>query len=256
MLLASGGIVLAVLFAVMSLVGLLGSATYERETAAWLQQAIAQDWFDLVVACPVLIASALWSRRGSRRGLTVYAGALLFAAYTAAIYAFAVHLNVLFLPYCAALGVSIYTLLGTLARLWQTTPHLDLADGVPRRGAGGFLVGVGVVFALLWLAQLVPAALHGRVPAELAATGLPTNPVHVIDLSFILPLHVIAGVALWRKRSTLALLGGVMLVFGTMMASSIALLAVLAGGFAVAAAIGGLAVASGVLAVPVVRALR
>jgi len=253
MLLTSGGIVLALLFAVMSLVGLLGSATYERETAAWLQQAIAQDWFDLVVACPALIATALWARRGSRRALSVYAGTLLFAAYTAAIYAFAVHLNALFLVYCAALGVSIYTLLGTLGRLWQTTPHFDLAGSMPHRGAAGFLVGVGVVFALLWLAQLVPSALHGTVPTELAATGLLTNPVHVIDLSFILPLHVIAGVALWRKRSTLALLGGVMLVFGAMMSSSIALLAVLASSAPVAGAIGGLAVASAVLAVRVLR---
>lgn len=255
-LLATAGVALAALFAVMSLAGLVGRTTYQYEAPAWLEQAIAQDWFDLVVACPVLVATALWAGRGSRRGLLVFAGTLLFAGYTAVIYAFAVHLNAVFLVYCAALGVALYALIGTLGRLWQARATLELAESLPRRSAGGFLVGVGVVFALLWLAQLVPAAVHDTVPAELAATGLLTNPVHVIDLSFILPMHVIAGVALWRMRSVLALLGPVMLVFGALMASSIAFLAARAGAVPVAVAIGILASASAIFAVRVVRALR
>lgn len=250
--LATGGIVLALLFVVISLAGLFGATTYQYEAPAWLEQAIAQDWFDLVVACPALVATAIWAGRGSRRGLIVFAGALLFAVYTAAIYAFAVHLNVVFLVYCAALGIALYTLIGVLGRLWQARG----IDPVPQRAAGGLLVGVGVAFGLLWLAQLVPAAIEDTVPADLAATGLATNPVHVIDLSFILPLHVIAGVALWRARSALWFLGPVMLVFGALMASSIAFLAARAGAGPVAIAIGALAFGSAVFAVSVLRVIR
>lgn len=255
-MLVTSGIVLALLFAVMSLAGLVGARTYQYEAPAWLEQAIAQDWFDLVVACPALVAAAIWAGRGSRRGLIVYAGTLLFAVYTAAIYAFAVHLNAVFLVYCAALGIALYTLIVALWRLWQARAGLQIADRVPHRAAGGLLIGVGVAFSLLWLAQLIPAAIHDTVPAELAATGLATNPVHVIDLSFILPLHVIAGVALWRMKSVLGLLGPVMLVFGALMAASIAFLAARAGGMPVAVVVGALSVASAYFASRTIGGIR
>ena len=92
---------------------------------------------------------------------------------------------------------------------------------------GGFLVFVGVAFGGVWVAQLVPAAITGEPPAELVATGLFTNPIHVIDLAFILPLHLIAGVALWRGRALGFALAPVLLGFGALMTATIAFLAVL-----------------------------
>lgn len=92
---------------------------------------------------------------------------------------------------------------------------------------GGFLVFVGVAFGGVWVAQLVPAAITGETPAELAATGLFTNPIHVIDLSFVLPLHLIAGVALWRGRALGFVLAPVLLGFGALMTATIGFLAVL-----------------------------
>jgi hypothetical protein len=251
--LAVGGIVLALLFAVMSIAGLCDTSTYARETAAWTEQAIAQDWFDLLIAVPALAAAGLWSSRGTQRGLVVYGGALLFAAYTAAIYAFAVHLNRVFLVYCAALGVAIYSLIGVAFRLSRA--RVGLSPGAPRKTASVFLIAVGVLFGLLWLAQLIPAAIHGDVPPELAATGLLTNPVHVIDLSFILPLHVIAGLALWRMRSATALLAPIVLVFGALMSASIGALTAYAGNTVLTVAMAAISGASGILAFLVVRSL-
>jgi hypothetical protein len=95
---------------------------------------------------------------------------------------------------------------------------------IDRRGArvaGGFLVGVGVVFGALWLAEDVPALLRGEQPASLVETGLLTNPVHVIDYAFALPAHILAGVLLWRRRPSGAALGPIVLAFGVLMAASI-----------------------------------
>jgi hypothetical protein len=39
-----------------------------------------------------------------------------------------------------------------------------------------------------------------RTPESVAGAGLFTNPVHVIDRAIVLPAHVIAGVALLRRR--------------------------------------------------------
>lgn len=255
-LLATGGLVLALLFGVISLAGLFGATTYARDAPAWGEQAIAQDIFGLIVGCPALALAAVWAGRGSRRGLLIYAGTLLFAVYTAAIYAFAVHLNSLFLVYCAALGIGLYSLLGALGRLWQAREGIVLAADLPRRSAGGFLVAVGALFALLWLGQLVPAAVRGTIPDDLAATGLLTNPVHVLDLSFVLPLQVIAGVALWRLLPPLWLLGPVLLVFDAMMAASIGVLALVGGNVPVTVAMGMLAAVSARFSARVICGIR
>lgn len=251
----AAGLVLAFLLAVMSLGGLLLPSTYAREAPAWTIQAIAQDWFDLVIAVPALALCAAWAARGSRRGLLVYAGGLLFTAYTAVIYAFAVHLNALFLVYCAVLGISLYTLIVVCARVWQSQRTVRVAKTIPHRSAGGFLVAVGGAFALLWLAQLGPAALSGTPPAELAAMGLPTNPVHVLDLSFILPLHIIAGVALWRMKSAIALLAPIVLVFGAFMSASIGVMTAIGGNVPVTVAMAVVSLVSTVFSIRVVRAV-
>ena len=218
--------VVAVLLAAISIGGLLSPALYVRETSSWSLQAIAQDWFDLVIAVPLLLATALWARAGSRRGLLVLAGVLLFAVYTLIIYAFAVHLNAFFLIYCTALGVAVFALISVAQILSRSVPTRTS----PQRVTGAYLIGIGVAFGALWLGQLVPAAITGQVPTELAETGLPTNPIHVIDLSFILPLHVIVGVMLLRRRPVGLVLAPVLLGFGAVMSASIGFLVLFASG--------------------------
>ena len=211
-------IVVAAIFVAVSLGGLLTPATYARETVNWAGQATAQDWFDLVVAAPALCVAAILAARGSRRAELVLAGLLLYTIYTLTIYAYAVHLNALFLLYCAGLGLALYALI-VLATV------IDPRVVTRRRAPAVFLIVVGVAFALLWLSQLVPAALTGNDPPELVATGLLTNPVHVLDLSFILPLHVIAGVLMLRGRALGGVLAAVVLAFGALMSASIGVLA-------------------------------
>ncbi|MDX2086774.1 MAG: hypothetical protein SFX73_02935 [Kofleriaceae bacterium] len=240
------GNVLAGLLALISLAGLLDPASYARETESWRAQALAQDWFDLVIAAPALALATWASARGARRGLLVLAGAALFTTYTLAIYAFAIHLNRWFLLYCAGFGAALWLLIAVARRLFAQPGH-ELERRLPRRAAGGYLVALGAAFALLWLAQLVPAALDGSIPADLAATGLMTNPVHVIDLAFILPLHVVAGLALWWRRPHGFTLATTVLVFGALMAASIALLALRTGGVPIAVAMVALAALSALL---------
>ena len=260
---STAGAVTALLLAALSLGGLLWPSAYAGETASWRTQAIAQDWFDLVVAAPALVVVSLWTRRGphgSLRARLVQAGLLLYTLYVAVIYAFAIHLNALFLVYCATLGLSIFALFA-LAPLRDDATRRRFDARLPVRLAGGFLIGVGAVFALLWLAQLGPAVVGGQPPAGLAETGLATNPVHVLDLSFILPLHLIAGVLLWRGRDLGYALAPALLAFDAMMAASIGFLALWsaldgAGALPVAAAMVALAAAAAVLLALVLRTPR
>jgi hypothetical protein len=213
---------LAVLIAAVSLVGVLAPSIYARETPSWAGQAIGQDWVDLVVAAPVLFATAVLALRGSRRAQVVLAGALAYAAYTFAIYGFAVRVNPLFLAYCAALGISLFALAGACASFICTDVRRWYGPRTPVRTVGALLIAIGAVFLGLWLAELIPALAAGVAPRSVADAGLLTNPVHVLDLSIVLPAHITAGIALLRRHPLGYAFAGVLLAFGALMAASIA----------------------------------
>lgn len=244
----------ALLLAAVSLGGLTTDA-YARELPAWRDQAIGQDWFDLVIAAPWIAVCAVGART-SRRWRVLLAGAYAYAVYEMLIYAFAVHFNALFFAYCATLGLAAFALIALVGELRDEPVAID------RRGArlgGGFLVGLGTVFALLWLAEDLPAVLRGAPPPSLVEAGLFTNPVHAIDLSFVLPAHIAVGVLMWRGRAAGVLYGPLVLAFGIVMAASIGgMMAVIAlrGGEAVIPVIDAMALVAIASAVVLARVLR
>jgi hypothetical protein len=208
----------ALLLAIMSLAGVLAPGIYAREAAPWAAQAIGQDWFDLLIAAPVIAWCGVRARTGGYRWMVLLAGAYAYIVYELVLYAFAVHFNALFLVYCATLGLASFALIATIGELGR---RVELVDRSAAHAAGGWLVAIGALFGALWLAEDVPAVLRGQPPASLVETGLATNPVHVIDLSFILPAHIVAGVLLWRRDRRGALFAPIVLAFGVLMSASI-----------------------------------
>ena len=201
---------------VTSLGGILGPGTYERETPAWAVQAIGQDCTNLLVAV-ILVWSAALVRRHSIRALYVWLGSLLYLIYAFAIYAFAVHFNRFFLAYVAVLGLSFYALVGTLAELDMREATAPLRDHPHRKGAGSLLIVIGALFGLLWLSEIVPHVLSNTTPSTLRETALWTNPVHVLDLAFLLPAMILVGVLLRRQHVWGLLLAVPLLVFAVTM---------------------------------------
>jgi hypothetical protein len=214
-------VLLTLLLLAMSLAGILIPSTYARESASSAAQAVGQDWVDLAIAVPWLAFSGAFARGGSRTGRFLLAGGYLYAVYELAIYAFAIHFNALFLVYCAALGVSVLGLVSTMHALGREELSSWFSDRMPRRSAAAVLIAIGVGFGLLWLGDIVPALVRGTTPATVVEARVPTNPVHVMDLSLILPAHVAAGVLLFRRRPLGYLLAPVLLGFGVLMATSI-----------------------------------
>ncbi|HWH08188.1 MAG TPA: hypothetical protein VNX21_03245, partial [Candidatus Thermoplasmatota archaeon] len=83
---------------------------------------------------------------------------------------------------------------------------------LPRRALAAAFLVIALVFALLWLADVVPALLSGGVPQAALETQTPTSLIHVLDLAFVLPLCVATAVLLLRRRAAGAMLAGVVLV--------------------------------------------
>src|SRR5436190_1154588 len=73
-----------------------------------------------IVAAAALFIAVYFVSKGSVKAFLVWIGILIALIYPYIIYAFAIHFNSLFLVYVAIVGLSFYTLVGSLMHL-----HLD-----------------------------------------------------------------------------------------------------------------------------------
>jgi hypothetical protein len=190
---------IAVLMAIASASGLFIPDLY-RDAPSLVAQAIGQDAITLAVALPVLVVTAIFTGRGSKRARLIWLGMLVYAAYTYASYAFGIRFNPLFLIYVALLGCSTYALIGALATTDLAGMKAAFTERTPVRSVSIFLLVVAALFYLMWLSEAIPASLTGIPPESVQEDGTPTNVIHVLDMAWLLPAVIIAAVNLWRKR--------------------------------------------------------
>ncbi len=214
----------ALLVIATSVGGLFFGNTYSRETLEWLGQAVGQDLVDLVLLVPTLLISALLVGMGKRSALFVWLGAMMYTAYTFVIYSFGVHFNALFLVYCWTLGLSVYAFVTLVVQIGPAVVKGWFDETRHEHVISIFVLIAGVLFYLMWLKEDLPAMILNRAPASLQETGLLTNPVHVLDLSLILPGFIVTSVLLLKKHAFGYLFAPVLLVFGILMDITIAAL--------------------------------
>jgi hypothetical protein len=228
--LVGASIGIAVLSVVMSLLGLVDPQVYAEETENWTLQAQGQDIGNLLAAA-VLISTAFRARAGSTAASQVWVGALLYFIYAYLINAMAVHLNYLFLGYVAVLGASAYALIGFLYARGGAAMVTD-RGAHQRRLPAIVLMLIGGLFSLLWLSELIPALVSDTVPQSLEEAGLIVNPIHVVDLSLVLPGMLVTGYLLMTRHPVGRFWAAPWLAFSVFMGSSIvaAMVLILASG--------------------------
>lgn len=211
----------AVLLATAAGGELLVGGLFRGDATYLVAQAAGQDLVTLAVALPALVFGAVLAGRGSERARLVWLGVLTYLVYTYAISAFVVRFNPLFLVYVALLGCSLYALIGGLATTDFEAVRARFSRRTPVKATSIFLMALAVVFYSAWLGETVPALISGGVPRSVTENGTPTNPVHVLDMAWMLPAMALTAVWLWRKRALAYTLAGVLLTFVTLLALAI-----------------------------------
>jgi cytochrome b561 len=171
---------------------------YRIETANWRAQSEGQDIIDLFMGAPVLLLASLFASK-SQKAFLIWGGSVLYLLYTFVIYCFDVHFNNLFVCYCVILGLLFYSAIYFLVQLIKH-PSSTTQFYAVHKITGIFFVSISILFYFLWLGEIIPSITEGVIPASLAEVGLPTNAVHVIDLSVFLPFLFIVGLLLLRKK--------------------------------------------------------
>ncbi|MFO8114743.1 MAG: hypothetical protein R6U01_05190 [Halorubrum sp.] len=194
-------------------VGLFVPGFY-RDAAVLIPQLYGQDLLTLVVAVPALAVALVYARRGSLRMYVVWLGVTGYFLYTYASYALLTSFNELYLVYVTLFGLTLFTLVGGVARVEPRELQAAL-DGHPVRGYVAFQALVAGLVALLWLADVGPASLAGARPASIAETTLPVPVIQSLDLGVVVPAFALSAALLRRRRAWGYVFTGVLLVKGT-----------------------------------------
>lgn len=211
-------LVLALSLAIVSFYGAFVKETYVRETPSMAAQGMGQDVVDLFIILPLLLFSLLFVRKNSRLAYFVFAGTLFYLLYSFVIYSLGVHFNNLFLRYCLTLGLSLYTFIILISELNRVEVESWFSQKLPVRVIAGYLIIVAILFYLIWFKDVVPAVLNSTIPKSVSDYNLLVNPVHVIDISFVLPGLIITAIFLIRKLRLGFIFAPIALVFILLMA--------------------------------------
>jgi hypothetical protein len=187
---------------------------FYRDAAVLLPQLYGQDLLTLVVAVPTLAGALYYAHQGSLRGYVVWLGVTGYLLYTYASYALLTSFNELYLVYVALFGLTLFTLIGGIARI-DPTDLKEALDGHPVRGYVAFQALVAGLVALMWLAEVGPASLAGTRPPSIAETSLPVPVIQSLDLGVVVPSFALSAALLWKQRAWGYVFTGVLLVKGT-----------------------------------------
>jgi hypothetical protein len=198
-------ILLALFIVIVSYAGLFIPDTYINETANWRAQALGQDMIDLFLIVPLLLVTSWLAYKNNRIAQLLWSGILIYIIYTFVLFSFAVHFNYLFIIYCITLGLAFYTFLYFLILQVKKPISNLIVEKIPVKTIGFYLIILSACFYFLWLSEILSAIVNKTIPATITEAGLITNPVHVLDLSVLLPGLIIIAILL-LKRSPLGIL--------------------------------------------------
>jgi hypothetical protein len=168
------------------------------------------DWVSLVVVSPLLVLGLALYRRGQFKGRLMLASVFTYLAYIYLIGVMGNALNILFLAWTALFSIGLFGLFLTLASMDIASVPEKLAQGFPRRGLAVYVIILGVILFLQYLAQVISAYATSSPPAAL--DHYTTLELAALELGLMVPLHIASGVSLWKGKAW-AYLAAMLLAF-------------------------------------------
>uniref|UniRef100_A0A7C1FGV6 Uncharacterized protein n=1 Tax=Caldilinea aerophila TaxID=133453 RepID=A0A7C1FGV6_9CHLR len=170
---------------------------YYWDTVSSAAQMQANDLVTLVVGLPLLAISFWLTQRGSLRGRLLLAGTLGFILYTYITMTFGAHYNALFLVYVALFSLSLFVFVLVMISFDLETLPAHFSAKLPRGWIAGLLFFAAAFLTLAWLGRIAAASAPGAVPALENTTSMF---IQAMDLGLIVPVCILAGVLLLRRR--------------------------------------------------------
>jgi len=170
---------------------------YYWDTVSSAAQMQANDLVALALGLPLLVVSSWLAWRGSLRGRLLLAGTLGFILYTYITMVFGAHYNALFLVYVAVFSLSLFAFVLAMMTFDLDSLPAHFSDKLPRGWIAGLLFFAAAFLSLAWL---------GRIAATFSSDSAPTLEnttsmfIQAMDLGIIVPVCILSGILLLRRK--------------------------------------------------------
>lgn len=200
-------------------VTIYGKGVYQNDSVAMVAQAKAQDTVTMVLGIPLLVISLYLSRKGLLKGRLLLTGTLGYFLYTYVSYSFLAMYNPLFLVYVTLMSASFFAFTLSMMSYDLEKLRLSFNEKLPVKFIGGFQIFIGIIIGMLWLGRIVPSLANNMVPFGLE--HYTTLVIQAMDLGFIVPVAVLSGILLIKRKNFGYLLSSVIIMKGITMLTSI-----------------------------------
>ena len=182
---------------------------YYWDTVSMTAQMQANDLTTLVLGLPLLLISSWLALRGSLRGRLLLAGTLGFILYTYITMMVGAHYNALFLVYVALFSLSLFALVMVMMSIDIHTLPARFSDTLPRGWIAGLLFFAAAFLSFAWLGRILPT-IAGFPLSNWSGGGITGVPalenttsmfIQAMDLGLIVPVCILSGILLLRRRA-------------------------------------------------------
>lgn len=191
-------------------VTIYGKGIYQNDSSSAAHQGIAQDVVTLFLGIPLLLMSWYMARRGSMKGRLLLTGTLAYFLYSYTLYTFFAQFNPFFLVYVALMSLCFFAFILMMMSFNIEAVKQHFSDRLPVKFIGGFLIFNAFTFAMLWMGRIIPPTLQGTAP--LGLEHYTTMTVQAMDLGFLIPSVILAGILLIKKNPWGYLLSSIMIM--------------------------------------------
>ncbi|MCR3760175.1 hypothetical protein KYB31_14445 [Clostridium felsineum] len=198
---------------------LYGKGIYKNDSVSVATQGIAQDMVTVILGIPLLIVSLIFYRKKSLRGHLFLCGTLAYFLYTYTSYTFLWMYNSLFLIYVSLMSISFFAFVLTIITVDMKNLPKYFSEKFPVKCFGIFYIFLGVLISFLWLQRILQPLITNTIPISLEQYT--TLPIQALDLAFVVPLSIIAGIFIIKQKSLGYLLSSIITIKGVTMFTSI-----------------------------------
>ena len=189
---------------------LYAKGLYKNDSVSYASQAIGQDIVTLIIGLPLLLISLIIYRKNLLKGKLLLAGTLGYFLYTYTSYSFLSMYNSFFLIYVMLMSLSFYAFTLTMMSFDLETISSCFSKKLPVKLIGGVLIFMAIAVGMMWLGIILPALKQGIFPKLLEHYS--TLTIQVLDLGFVVPTTILAGVLLIKRKPFGYLLASVMII--------------------------------------------
>lgn len=196
-----------------------GKGLYSYDSVSVAAQGIAQDIVTIVLGVPLLVISLFYALRGSLKGRLLLTGTLGYFLYTYISYVFLWMYNPMFIVYVILMSASFFSFILLMMSFNISNLASAFSRKLPVRFLGGFQIFFAIALFLLWMKKIIPTITNGTIP--LGLEHYTTLVIQGLDLGFIVPIALLSGVMIIKRKPIGYLLSSVIIMKGFTMGAAL-----------------------------------